>query len=99
MAGIFRSHGRRFTIDGAFEEENDEAICVYVSTTGRLPMKPKNRNMISEDSIVVYIKDPIRSASTSTASRLKTSDDVGFMLFNFMNVQEQCVHSLHMTFF
>jgi hypothetical protein len=21
------------------------------------------------------------------------------MLFNFMNVQEQCVHSLHMTFF
>jgi hypothetical protein len=100
MAGVFGSRERRFTIDDAFEEENDEAIRVYGSTTERSPLKPKNRNMISEDSIIVRIEDPIRSASTitSTAPRLKTSDDVSFIPFDFMNVQEQCVHSLRMTF-
>ncbi|KDR22427.1 uncharacterized protein LOC110826896 [Zootermopsis nevadensis] len=77
MAGVFGSRERRFTIDDAFEEENDEAIRVYGSTTERSPLKPKSRNMISEDSIIVRIEDPIRTASTitSTAPRFKTSDD------------------------
>jgi hypothetical protein len=77
MAGVFGSRERRFTIDDAFEEENDEAIRVYGSTTERSPLKPKNRTIISEDSIIVRIEDPIRSATTvpSTAP-IKTSDDV-----------------------
>ena len=78
MAGVFGSREKRFTIDDAFEEENDEAIRVYGSTTERSPLKPKNRNIVSEDSIIVRIEDPNRSASTvtSTAPRFKASDDV-----------------------
>lgn len=96
MAGVFGSRERRFTIDDAFEEENDEAIRVYGSTTERSPLKPKSRNMISEDSIIVRIEDPIRTASTitSTAPRFKTSDDVSLLLFHFLHVRKQCVHSL-----
>lgn len=83
MAGVFGSRERRFTIDDAFEEENDEAIRVYGSTTERSPLKPKNKNMISEDSIIVRIEDPIRNVSTvtSAAPRLKTSDDVSFFYY------------------
>jgi len=82
MAGVFGSRERRFSIDDAFEEENDEAIRVYGSTTERSPLKPKNRNMISEDSIIVRIEDPIRSASTvtSTALKFKTADDVSYFV-------------------
>jgi hypothetical protein len=78
MAGVFGSRERRFTIDDAFEEENDDAIRVYGSTTERSPLKPKNRNIMSEDSIIVRIEDPVRIASTvtSTTPRVKTSDDV-----------------------
>jgi hypothetical protein len=80
MAGVFGSRERRFTIDDAFEEENDDAIRVYGSTTERSPLKQKNRNIMSEDSIIVRVEDPDRSASivTSTAPRFKTSDDVSF---------------------
>jgi hypothetical protein len=78
MAGVFGSPERRFTIDDAFEEENDDAIRVYGSTTERSPLKPKNRNVILEDNIIVHIEDPVRIASTvtSTTPRFKTSDDV-----------------------
>lgn len=78
MAGVFGNHDKRFTIDDAFEEENDEAIRVYGSTTERSPLKPKNRNVISEDSIIVRIEDPNKSARTvtSTAPRFKATDDV-----------------------
>ncbi|XP_047005166.1 uncharacterized protein LOC124625771 [Schistocerca americana] len=77
MAGVFGSHDKRFTIDDAFEEENDEAIRVYGSTTERSPLKPKNRNVVSEDSVIVRIDDPNRTSRTitSTAPRFKGADD------------------------
>jgi len=94
MAGVFGPREPKFTIDDAFEEENDEAIRVYGSTTERSPLKPKNRNVTSEDSIIVRVEDPMRSASTvtSTVPRFKTSDDVSFLLFCLMDVQDCSDH-------
>ncbi|XP_075219205.1 uncharacterized protein LOC142323453 [Lycorma delicatula] len=71
MAGVFIHRGaKRFSIDDAFEEENDEAIKVYGSTTERSPLKPKNRSITSDESIIVRIDD-----QTSKNARLKFSDD------------------------
>jgi len=94
MAGVFGPREPKFTIDDAFEEENDEAIRVYGSTTERSPLKPKNRNVTAEDSIIVRVEDPMRSASTvtSTVPRFKTSDDVSFLIFCSMDVQDCSDH-------
>ncbi|XP_059487406.1 transmembrane protein 134 [Neocloeon triangulifer] len=68
---------RRFTIEDAFEEETDDAIRVYGSTTERSPLKPKVRTngTIPEDNIVVRIDNgeprspvPLKSPD-DTASR------------------------------
>lgn len=58
MASVFGRSDRGFSIDDAFEEDNDELIKVYGSTTERSPLKPKNRNVISDDEILVAIDDP-----------------------------------------
>jgi hypothetical protein len=65
---------RRFTIEDAFEEETDDAIRVYGSTTERSPLKPKVRNngTIPEDSIVVRIDN----AEPRSPVPLKSPDDV-----------------------
>nr|CAD7202571.1 unnamed protein product [Timema douglasi] len=72
MAG---SHERKFTIDDAFEEENDEAIRIYGSTTEISPLKPKQRNIITDDSIIVRVENPNRSTTISTTPRFKSADD------------------------
>ncbi|XP_063219413.1 transmembrane protein 134 [Bacillus rossius redtenbacheri] len=64
----------RFTIDDAFEEENDETIRVYGSTTERSPLKPRNKD--TSDSIMVRIDNPNGSAVlVNSASRFKSTDD------------------------
>nr|CAD7442229.1 unnamed protein product [Timema bartmani]CAD7457827.1 unnamed protein product [Timema tahoe] len=75
MAGVLGSHERKFTIDDAFEEENDEAIRIYGSTTEISPLKPKQRNIISDDSIIVRVENPNRSTTISTTPRFKSADD------------------------
>lgn len=61
--------GKRFSIDDAFEEENDDIVKVYGSTTERSPLKPKYRTVTSDDSVIVCVHEP-RSA------RLQFADDV-----------------------
>lgn len=75
MAGVFARNDKRFSIDDAFEEENDEAIKVYGSTTERSPLKPKNRSITSDDSILVRIDDPNHE---NRSVRLTFADDVSF---------------------
>ncbi|XP_071447977.1 transmembrane protein 134 [Hetaerina americana] len=77
MAGLMGNQKDRFSIDDAFEEENDDAIRVYGSTTERSPLKPKNRHVIPEDSIVVRIEDPNKCSRTvtSTATKMKLPED------------------------
>lgn len=75
MAGVFVRSDKRFSIDDAFEEENDEAIKVYGSTTERSPLKPKNRNLgMNDESIIVQIDDPSHRSHTT---KLTFADDVG----------------------
>lgn len=74
MAGLFTSHGKQFSIDDAFEEDNEEMIRVYGSTTERSPLKPKNRNF--SDNVVVRIEEPERAPITIPQPRLKFGDDV-----------------------
>jgi hypothetical protein len=82
MAGVFGNHERKFTIDDAFEEDNDEAIKVYGSTTERSPLQPKNRNFVAEDNVIVRIEDPSRGSHTVTSTvpryypKSPTADDV-----------------------
>ncbi|XP_022189741.1 transmembrane protein 134 [Nilaparvata lugens] len=66
--------GKRFSIDDAFEEENDEAIKVYGSTTERSPLKPKIRNNIMslDDSVLVHVDVP---RHCSPNARFKNTDD------------------------
>lgn len=73
MAGVFIRSDKRFSIDDAFEEENDEAIKVYGSTTERSPLKPKNRTL-TDESIIVQIDDPSHRSHTT---KLTFADDVG----------------------
>lgn len=77
MAGPFSRSDKRFSIDDAFEEENDEAIKIYGSTTERSPLKPKNRSITSDESLVNQINDPIYH---SQSTRLTFADDVCTLL-------------------
>lgn len=43
MSHSFIRTGKRFSIDDAFEEEDDELIKVYGSTNERSPLRPKTR--------------------------------------------------------
>ncbi|XP_046682130.1 uncharacterized protein LOC124368795 [Homalodisca vitripennis] len=72
MAGVFVRSDKRFSIDDAFEEENDEAIKIYGSTTERSPLKPKNRSIASDESIIVQIDD---ANHRSHSTRLTFADD------------------------
>lgn len=74
---------RRFTIEDAFEEETDDAIRVYGSTTERSPLKPKIRTNIPEDSIVVRIDDPASRQSPRSAVPMKSPDDVSYISYFF----------------
>lgn len=85
MATVFGRSNKRFSIDDAFEEENDEAIKIYGSTTERSPLKPKNRSITSEESTVVKIDD---SNHHSESSRLTFTDDVCIKLIRYNNIRE-----------
>lgn len=73
MAGLFGSQAKQFSIDDAFEEDNEEMIRVYGATTERSPLKPKNRNFVSDD-VLVRIEEPERTPIT-IPPRLKFGDD------------------------
>lgn len=85
MATVFGRSNKRFSIDDAFEEENDEAIKIYGSTTERSPLKPKNRSITSEESTVVKIDD---SNHHSESSRLTFTDDVCIKLIHYNNIRD-----------
>ena len=75
MAGLFSSHDKQFSIDDAFEEDDEEMIRVYGSTTERSPLKPKNRNFVADD-VLVRIEEPERTPIAIPQPRLKFGDDV-----------------------
>ncbi|XP_064460318.1 transmembrane protein 134-like [Ornithodoros turicata] len=65
------SQKQKFTIDDAFEPEDDDAIRTYGSTTESTPLKPK-RGLSPDESIVVRVED---SKERGMLSRLKLPDD------------------------
>lgn len=76
MAGLFGSQVKQFSIDDAFEEDTEESIRVYGSTTDRSPLKPKNRNFAAGDSVTVNVENPNKDPAVASYPRLKLSDDV-----------------------
>uniref|UniRef100_A0A1B6E2C2 Transmembrane protein 134 n=1 Tax=Clastoptera arizonana TaxID=38151 RepID=A0A1B6E2C2_9HEMI len=69
---VTNSVNKRFSIDDAFEEEIDDIVKVYGSTTECSPLKPKQRNLITEDVVAGNINEP---NSGSRITRLQFSDD------------------------
>lgn len=48
----------KFSIDDAFEENGDDPIRVYGSTTERSPLKAKDKNVEADCSINVWVETP-----------------------------------------
>ena len=72
-----------FSIDECFEEEKDEAIRIYGSTTETSPLHPRPgvlKNMV-KDSVAVRIEDEASKKKVfNFTNLLKVPDDVSTML-------------------
>ncbi|KAH7955441.1 hypothetical protein HPB52_000885 [Rhipicephalus sanguineus] len=67
-----------FTIDDAFDPDDDDIVRTYGSTTESTPLKPRTQDMTATDSVVVRVEEPSRdrnSCSNKPLSRLKLPED------------------------
>ncbi|KAL1428407.1 hypothetical protein MTO96_002786 [Rhipicephalus appendiculatus] len=68
-----------FTIDDAFDPDDDDIVRTYGSTTESTPLKPRQQHdMTATDSVVVRVEEPSKdrnSCSNKPLSRLKLPED------------------------
>ncbi|KAH8039906.1 hypothetical protein HPB51_009162 [Rhipicephalus microplus] len=67
-----------FTIDDAFDPDDDDIVRTYGSTTESTPLKPRQQQqaMTATDSVVVRVEEPSKDRSSNKPlSRLKLPED------------------------
>ncbi|CAM1325771.1 TMEM134 (predicted) [Pycnogonum litorale] len=60
------SNRNQFTIDDAFETDEDDAVRMYGSTIESVPLKPKNRDILMTDNVYIRVQDPKAKDSNLT---------------------------------
>lgn len=87
MANVFGKSGKRFSIDDAFEEENESVttVNIYGATTERSPLKPKSKHRTLNNDAVVDVDQnaPLEGFNNSTT---KHNEDVStFYLYKYIS--------------